>query len=221
MTERLAGHSRPGQARRRTALRWLAVGALAGLGLAAQADSVDTLREFARDVKTGRASFSQTVTSPDGNKKKISSGQFEFARPDRFRFAYIKPFEQLIVSDGRKVWLHDVDLNQVTVRPAAQALGATPASLLAGAAMDKDFELSAAPPKDGLDWVQALPRIKDSGIQSLRIGFRGKALAALEIIDAFGQRSLLQFTDVAANAKLADDAFRFVPPKGADVIEAP
>ena len=200
--------------------RWIAA-VLAGFCGAAQADSVDTLREFARDVKSGRASFSQTVTSPDGMKKKTSSGTFEFARPDRFRFAYAKPFEQLIVSDGRKVWLHDVDLNQVTVRPASQALGATPASLLAGGTVDKDFELSAAPAQDGLDWVQALPRTKDSGIQSLRIGFRGKALAALDIVDAFGQRSRLQFSDVVANAKLQDDTFRFVPPKGADVIEAP
>lgn len=187
---------------------------------AAQADAVDTLREFARDVKTGRAAFTQTVSSPDGAKKKTSSGQFEFARPDRFRFVYRKPFEQQIVADGLKVWLYDVDLNQVSVRAMSQALGATPAALLAGSAMDKDFELSAAPAKDGLDWVQAVPRVKDgASVQSLRIGFRAKTLAALEIVDVFGQHSRLQFTAVEANPKLADDAFRFVPPKGADVIE--
>ena len=185
----------------------------------AHADAVDTLREFAREVKTGRASFTQTVTSPDGAKKKTSSGSFEFARPNRFRFAYAKPFEQLIVSDGAKVWLYDVDLNQVSVRAMSQALAATPAALLAGGAMDKDFELSAAPPRDGLEWVQAVPRAKEGSVASLRIGFRGKALAALEILDAFGQRSLLQFGEVAVNARLGDEVFRFVPPKGADVIE--
>lgn len=188
---------------------------------AASADSVDTLREFAQTVKTGRAAFSQTVTSPDGAKKKTSSGSFEFARPNRFRFAYSKPFEQLIVSDGQKVWLFDVDLNQVSVRAAASALSATPASLLAGGSMDKDFVLSAAPSKDGVDWVQAVPRQKEGSIQSLRIGFKGKTLAALEIVDAFGQRSLLQFSEVVANGPVPDDTFRFVPPKGADVIESP
>ena len=188
---------------------------------AVQADSLETLREFTRDAKTGRANFSQTVSAPDGLKKKTSSGSFEFARPDRFRFSYSKPFEQRIVADGHKVWLYDLDLNQVTVRAMSQALGATPASLLAGGALDKDFELSNAQPKDGLDWVQATPRQKEGAtVQTLRIGFRGKTLAALEIVDAFGQRSLLQFSAVEINPKLPDETFRFVPPKGADVIES-
>jgi len=187
----------------------------------ARADAVDALREFARDAKSGRAAFTQTVTSPDGAKKKTSHGSFEFARPERFRFSYAKPFEQTIVSDGRKVWLYDVDLNQVSVRPAAQALGTTPAALLAGAELDKDFELSAQPAKDGLDWVQATPRTKEGTVKQLQVGFRGKTLAALEIVDAFGTRSLLQFKDVVLNAKLPDDTFKFVPPKGADVIEQP
>jgi outer membrane lipoprotein carrier protein len=195
---------------------------LATMAGAAQADAVDTLREFAREVKTGRASFTQTVSAPDGARKKMSSGDFEFARPDRFRFVYRKPFEQQIVADGRKVWLYDVDLNQVTVRLMSQALGATPAALLAGVAMDKDFELNAAPSIDGVDWVQALPRAKDAAsIQSIRVGFRAKSLAALEIVDAFGQRSLLQFSAVETNPRLADDRFRFVPPKGVDLIESP
>jgi outer membrane lipoprotein carrier protein len=199
--------------------RWLAGLLLLGASALARADALDTLREFARDVKSGRAAFTQTVTAPDGTKKKPSSGSFEFARPNRFRFAYAKPFEQIIVSDGLKLWLYDVDLNQVSVRPAAQALAATPASLLAGGALDKDFELAAAPARDGLDWVLATPRSKDGSIAALRIGFRGKVLAALEIADAFGQRSLLQFSAVEANPKLADEGFRFVPPKGVDVIE--
>ncbi len=184
----------------------------------ARADAVEALREFVRDAKTGRAGFSQTVSSPDGVKKKSSSGSFEFARPDRFRFEYRKPFEQTIVADGRKVWLYDVDLNQVTVRDMAQALGATPAALLAGGVPDKDFVLSAAPAADGLDWVLATPRTKDGPVQSMRIGFRGKALAALELVDPFGQRSLLRFEGLATNVPLADERFRFEPPAGADVI---
>ncbi len=196
---------------------------LVAAALSAHADAVDTLREFARDVKTGRAAFTQTVTSPDGAKKKVSNGSFEFARPERFRFSYAKPFEQTIVSDGRKVWLHDVDLNQVSVRSAAQALGATPAALLAGSEIDKDFELKAQPARDGIEWVQATPRkapaAGESTVKQVLIGFRGKTLAALEIVDAFGTRSVLQFKDVVVNPKLADDEFKFSPPKGADVIE--
>ena len=211
---------------RRVWSRLLLAAPLALLVGTAQADPLETLREFTRNAKTGRANFSQTVSAPDGLKKKSSSGSFEFSRPDRFRFSYTKPFEQQIVADGHKVWLYDQDLNQVTVRPMSQALGATPASLLAGGAMDKDFELvnapvKDAPAKDDLDWVQARPRQKEGAtVQTLRIGFRGKALAALEIVDAFGQRSLLQFSAVELNPRLPDDTFRFVPPKGADVIES-
>ena len=190
-----------------------------GLALpAAQADAADTLRAFTRDVQTGRASFTQTVTSPDGAKKKSSSGSFEFSRPNRFRFAYSKPFEQLIVSDGAKVWLHDIDLNQVSVRLLDQALGGTPAALLAGGALDKDFELAAQPAKDGLDWVLATPRAKDGSVAQLRVGFRGKDLAALEIVDAFGQRSQLLFSGVQQGLTLPAERFRFVPPPGVDVI---
>ncbi len=185
----------------------------------ARADALDTLREFVRDVKTGRASFTQTVTSADGAKKRSSSGSFEFARPNRFRFHYAKPFEQLIVSDGQKVWIYDADLNQVTVRQLTQALGATPAALLAGASLEQEFELAAQPSQDGIDWVQATPRQKDGAFQSMRIGFRGKELAAVEILDSFGQRSVLQFSQYAANVALPEQSFRFVPPAGADVIE--
>ena len=140
-------------------------------------------------------------------------------RPNRFRFVYAKPFEQHIVADGQKVWLHDVDLNQVTVRPLAQALGATPAALLAGATLDKEFDLKAAPAAEGFEWVLATPKVKDGPIQSLRVGFKGRELAALDIVDAFGQRSALRFSALEQNIKLPEDQFRFTPPKGADVIQ--
>ena len=186
----------------------------------AHADAVDALRDFAREAKTGRANFTQVVTSPDGAKKKTSSGSFEFARPNRFRFAYAKPFEQWIVGDGQKVWLYDLDLQQASVRPMDKALGATPAALLAGGTLDKDFELRALPSAQGLDWVQATPREKDdnASLQALRVGFKGKTLAAIELVDGFGQRSLLSFTDVATNVALAAEIFRFVPPTGVDVL---
>ena len=187
---------------------------------AARADAVAALRDFARDAKTGRATFTQVVTSPDGAKKKTSAGNFEFARPNRFRFAYTKPFEQLIVGDGQRVWLYDADLQQASVRPMDKALGATPAALLAGASLEKDFELRALPVAQGLEWVQATPRGKDdnANLQSLRVGFNGKTLAAIELVDGFGQRSLLTFSDLTTNQPMAGDAFRFVPPKGVEVL---
>lgn len=186
---------------------------------AARADSVDTLRHFVENVKTGHAAFTQTVTSPDAKKTKTSSGTFDFSRPNRFRFAYAKPFEQVIVADGQKVWIYDADLNQVSSRKFSQALGATPAALLAGGSLDKDFTLSALPAKDGIDWVQALPKVKDGPFQSLRIGFKGRDLSTLEIVDSFGQKSLLQFTQMQANAPVSADLFKFTVPQGADVIE--
>ena len=186
---------------------------------AAHADAVEALKDFIRDVKTGRAQFTQTVTSPDGAKKKTSSGSFEFARPNRFRFAYAKPFEQLIVADGVKVWIYDADLNQASSRKFSAALGATPAALLAGGSLDQDFDLAALPARDGLDWVAATPKAKDGAFKSVRVGFRGKDLAAVEIIDAFDQRSLLQFSQFTAGVNFKPDAFRFMPPAGADVIE--
>jgi outer membrane lipoprotein carrier protein len=185
----------------------------------AHADAVDTLREFVRDVKSGQAAFTQTVTSTDGARKKVSSGQFEFARPNRFRFAYTKPFEQLIVADGQKVWIYDADLNQASSRRIAQALGATPAALLAGGSLDEEFVLAPQPSRDGLDWALATPRAKDGPFQSMRVGFRGKELAAVEITDSFGQLSLLQFSGYRANTPVVAERFRFVPPAGADVIE--
>ena len=204
----------------RRALRLgLALAATLAAPLASAADPVETLRSFVRDVKSGHAEFTQTVTSPDGTRKKTSSGSFDFARPNRFRFAYAKPFEQTIVGDGEKVWIYDADLNQVSSRKLGQALGATPAALLAGGSLEKDFDLGNLPAKDGLEWAEARPKAKDGAFQSVRVGFKGKDLAALEIVDSFGQRSLLRFEAFQANATVAPETFRFTPPAGADVIE--
>ncbi|WOB09634.1 outer membrane lipoprotein chaperone LolA [Piscinibacter gummiphilus] len=181
--------------------------------------AVDTLKDFVRDVKSGRAEFTQTVTSPDGAKKKTSSGKFEFSRPNRFRFTYLKPFEQVIVADGQKVWIYDADLNQASSRKFSQALGATPAALLAGGSLEKDFDLAAQPAKDGLDWVEATPKAKEGSFKSVRVGFKGKTLSAIEVVDAFNQRSLLQFSQFVANEPIKAETFVFTVPKGADLIE--
>lgn len=200
--------------------RLAAIAVLWALSAVARADAADALREFTREVRNARAAFTQVVTSPDGAKKKTSSGSFEFARPNRFRFDYSKPYEQTIVGDGMKLWLYDADLQQVTVRPMEQALGVTPVALLAGNAIERDFDLKPLPAADGLDWVQALPRRKDEalGFTSLRVGFRGSVLAAIELTDSFGQRSRLTFSELATNVVLPADAFRFTPPKGVEVL---
>ncbi len=225
-TEAAAGKARPLVATRGRALLW-GLGLVATLLLChpARADAVDRLREFAREVKGGEAAFTQTVTSADGSRRKVSSGTFAFLRPNRFRFAYGKPFEQLIVCDGQKVWIHDPDLNQASSRPLAKALGQTPAALLAGGSPEQDFVLANESPRDGLEWLKATPKARDgAGFQSMRVGFRGKQLAAVEILDNFGQRSLLQFSGWAAPGAAAPalpevDRFRFVPPAGAEVVE--
>jgi outer membrane lipoprotein carrier protein len=194
-----------------------------GLPQQARADAVEALRNFAKQVQSARADFAQTVTSPDGAKRKTSTGRFEFLRPNRFRFDYLKPYEQQIVADGQKVWLYDPDLNQVTVRGFDQALGATPAAVLAGAAIDRDFTLQPLPDQGGLQWVQATPRNKDgSNIRELRVAFRGSELAALDIVDGFGQHSRLDFSKVESNPTspaVGAQRFRFQAPAGADVVQ--
>ncbi len=196
----------------------LALGLALVAGRAAAADAVESLRAFVRDVHSGRAEFTQTVTSPDGRRTRTSSGRFEFARPDRFRFEYLQPFAQTIVGDGRQVWLYDPALQQVSVRPMSQALGATPAALLTGTGLERDFELSPLPARDGLDWAQARPKQADGGVALLRVGFAGTQLAALEIVDSFGQTSVLRFARVEQGVALPAETFRFTVPPGVEVL---
>jgi outer membrane lipoprotein carrier protein len=202
-------------------LKPLALGAAMVVSGLAHADAVEALRDFAKDVRSGRAEFTQTVTAPDGKRKKTSSGSFEFQRPNQFRFVYSKPFEQLIVGDGKKVWMYDPDLQQASSRKLDQALGASPAALLAGTNIERDFELKPQPDSQGMSWVQAVPRQPDAVVQSLRIGFTGRELAAIELQDGFGQRSLIQFSALVPNASVAPERFRFVAPPGTDVIDSP
>jgi outer membrane lipoprotein carrier protein len=200
------------------ALTLLAAGAWAG--------GMESLEAFVKTARSGRAEFTQTVTSPPkecvASRDKVSTGTFEFQRPGKFRFDYKKPFVQSIVADGETLWLYDADLNQVTQRKQSQALGSTPAALIAAApdlrALQADFALEGAPERDGLQWVKATPKNKDGQLQSVQIGFQGDALAALEILDSFGQRSVLKFGKVEVNPSLPAGTFVFKPPTGADVV---
>jgi len=135
----------------------------------------------------------------------------------------------LIVGDGQKVWLWDSDLNQVTVRPMSNALGATPAALLSGGSLDKDFTLKDVPAAaqaasgadSNMEWVEAIPRSKDGQFRSVRVGFKAGVLAALVIEDGFGQRSRLDFAQFESRVTLPATRFQFTPPAGADVLNQP
>ena len=199
-------------------LRAAAVAAAAFACASAFATATDELRDFVQNVKSGKSTFTQTVTSPNG-KQKVSNGSFEFARPNRFRFIYQAPYAQTVVGDGAKVWIYDPDLNQVSSRKTGDALANTPAALIVSNDIDKAFTLADQPSRDGVDWVLATPRQAEGTVRALRVGFKGHALARLEIDDSFGQKSMIVFSAFEPNAKLAADTFTFVPPKGADVSE--
>ena len=212
-------------------LKNFAVALMAGvLAPLAWADGLQSLESFVRAVTSGRAEFTQVVTAParEGQIARIkkSSGTFEFSRPNRFRFVYAKPFEQTIVADGQTLWLYDADLNQVTARKQAAVLGSTPAALIASApdlrALQVEFVLESAPDKNGLEWLVATPKTKDGQLQNVRVGFKSGAsvptLTALEILDSFGQLSVLTFDQVEVNPVLPAATFQFKPPMGADLI---
>ena len=204
-----------------------AVAAMLWTATVAAADGLQSLDAFIRHSRSGGADFTQTVTAParegQAARVKTSSGRFEFQRPNRFRFDYQKPFVQTIVADGKTLWLYDADLNQVTQREQAQVLGQTPAALIAAAsdlrALQADFTLAAEPARDGLQWVKAVPKTKDGQLQQVQVGFDGDKLAALEILDSFGQRSVLKFGAMQLNPQLPASTFEFKPPAGADVLK--
>ena len=213
---------------------FVAMSSIAASAQSTGAKGLNGLENFIKTTQSGRANFMQVVTSPakDGQtaKSKSSSGSFEFLRPNRFKFIYKKPFEQSIVADGQTLWLHDVDLNQVTSRKLSQVLNGTPAAVIAAAAdlkgLEADFTLTPLPEKAGLMWVQATPKTKEGQLQSISVGFRSTEkngqkvteLAMLEILDSFGQKSVMTFSDFEVNPALSPASFQFKPPAGADVI---
>ena len=201
-------------------MRVLALACAFAAGVA-NAGGIDELHAFLDGAKNGRATFKQTVVGRNARAPQQSSGTFAFQRPGKFRWSYDKPFEQLVVGDGAKVWVYDKDLNQVIVRALDAALGATPAALLAGDnALERSFTLVDGGSADGLAWVEATPKA-ESTFTKVRIGFRAALPRAMELTDAFGQTTRLAFDAFEKNVGIAADAFRFVPPKGADVVQAP
>lgn len=207
----------------------LALGAAVGLATALAATPVraagalNALHEFLANTRTFKASFTQTIVGKSSKKPQVSSGMVTLSRPGKFRWEVSKPFSQLLVGDGAKVWLFDPDLKQVTVRKMADTLGGTPAELLAGevgnmSAIEKNFLLSEAPAKNGMAWVEARPRSQDGSFDRVRLGFKDGQLTAMEMQDQFGQVTTVEFSAVERNPGLAPALFRFTPPAGVDVV---
>ena len=186
----------------------------------ANAASIERYKAFLNATQSARAQFEQKVYDRSGKLVQQSQGSFVFQRPGRFRWVYEKPADQVIVGDGSRVWIYDRQLNQVTVRKLATALGSTPAALLAGASgIEQAFALSDAGEKDGLEWMDARPREREAGFERVRLGFDAHGgLQAMQLIDNFGQTTFLRFTKLERNPKVNPAEFRFNPPKGADVL---
>jgi len=195
------------------------LGVLLALPLSASSASLERFSEFINQTLTARGEFEQKIF--DRNRKLLqeSRGVLAFSRPGKFRWTYVKPYAQLIVGDGSKVWIYDEDLKQVTVKKLDQALGSTPAALLAGnnEAM-RAFYLSDQGTKGGLEWLEALPRDKEGNFEKIRMGFGFSGLEVMELLDSFGQTTVLRFVSLQRNPRLDPGLFRFAPPKGADVI---
>ncbi|NWG31401.1 MAG: outer membrane lipoprotein chaperone LolA [Rhodocyclaceae bacterium] len=184
----------------------------------ASAAGIDQLKAFWANTQSAQGTFVQTVVAKSGRKPQHSSGSFALARPGKLRWAYEKPMRLLLVADGEKLWTYDIDLNQVTVGKIDKALGASPAALLTGEALDRHYTLTEAGTADGLEIVDAVPKEADSSFARVRIGLANNLPRLMEVQDNFGQTTTLLFTELQPNPSLPKDVFRFVPPKGADVV---
>lgn len=184
------------------------------------ASATDRLNDFFKNVQSLRADFEQIVTDPRGKTVQNAKGTFAMQRPNKFRWDYQKPYEQLIVADGVKLWVYDKDLEQVTVKKLDEALGNTPALLLSGARpLEDKFKITALADKtDGLTWLELLPKDSDTSFQSVRLAFGKQHLEVMELTDSFEQVTRLQFSRIHGNGASNANEFRFVPPKGVDVV---
>jgi outer membrane lipoprotein carrier protein len=186
---------------------------------AAGASGLTQLKAFLEGTRTARGGFQQTVVNQNKRTTQSGGGTFAFARPGKFRWAYERPFAQLIVGDGAKVWIFDADLNQVIVRKLDAALGSTPAALLAGDnALETHFSLKEGGAAGDIEYVDATPKSAESQFTRVRLGFKDNLPRSMELTDTFGQTTQLLFGSIERNPALAPDLFRFMPPAGADVV---
>jgi outer membrane lipoprotein carrier protein len=210
-------------AMRRAFLTASAAAAFCAVGLApipAAAAALDQLREFAVSTRSAKGQFTQQMIRSSGKAGETASGTFAFVRPGKFRWEVTKPDQQLIVTDGEMLHFYDADLKQVTVRRVGDAISATPAAILFGSDdLDQSFVLKELGERDGLVWLEALPRSREAGFERIRIGFRDRLPVAMEVRDAFSQMTRFEFTNVERNPQLDPGLFRFTAPEGVDVIQ--
>lgn len=187
---------------------------------AASAEALDDLNAFSNGLEGLDGRFEQKVYGDGGKLKETSTGRVALSRPDHFRWEYVKPYPQLIVADGSKVWVHDPDLEQVTVRTQGPEERNSPlAALLDPVQRDKRFRIAEAGTSDGLEWLRLTPaNADDASFKTARLGFRGNQLVRMDVTDALGQRTAITFSDWKRNPRFASTTFRFKPPAGADVI---
>jgi len=201
------------------ALKMLSAVAFVCLPLCAEAGAVDQLHQFLQSTRTLKAEFAQIVVAKNGRKPQQSSGLVSISRPGKLRWEILKPYPQLVVGDGEKIWIYDQELQQVTVRKAGQAIGGSPAALLAGNNdLEKNFTLKDAGESEGISWLEATPKTSDSGFEKIRLGFVGADLKAMELNDSFGQTTQIRFSKLERNPALPATNFKFTPPAGVDVV---
>lgn len=187
--------------------------------VAAEPAGLARMHAFLQDVKTLKADFQQTVLDSNQKLVKQSTGTLVIKRPNCFRWDYAKPNEEVIVADGKRLWLYDVQLSQVTVKPLNGTLAASPAVLLSGSNdVEKNFAVADLGEKDGLAWVSLIPKVKDTDFESVRLAFKGADVAVMELKDNLGNTTRITFDHVQRNVSVVDGSFSFTPPAGADVI---
>ena len=183
------------------------------------AGGIEELQGFIKKTRAARATFTQTVIDSEGVTVQDSSGVLEFSRPGKFRWHYLKPFEQLVIGDGSTLWVYDKDLAQVTTRKLGEALGSSPAALLAGSdEVDRYFSLESLGKRDGYEWLEVIPNDENSLFDHVRMGFKANTLYVMELYDHFGQKTVIRFSEFKRDPKFAADAFTFTPPPGVDVV---
>ena len=193
----------------------------------AHAGAIDKLHSFFETTRSMRADFAQIVVAKNGKRPQQSTGVMMFSRPGKFRWQIERPYSQLLVGDGKKIWIYDPDLRQVTVKKFDAALGSSPVALLVGesdgkssdkGALERNFTLREAGEREGLEWLEAIPKSADSGFEKLLLGFSGNDLKSMELFDNFGQVTTLFFSNLDRNPQLSPALFRFTAPAGVDVL---
>jgi len=196
------------------------LGSLALLSVPASLASPTTeVEKYLSGLASWSADFKQTIDDGHGKVVRSAAGKLSLQKPGKFRWDYSEPSEQLILADGKQIWFYDKDLQQANVRDMDASLANTPAVLLSGGGpLSSQFDVTALPPSDGLDWYQLIPKHADTDFQLVRIGFRSGDLATMFLADKLNQVTQLTFSNAKRNAKFAPDLFTFVPPPGVDVI---